>query len=368
MKKVLLIRSSGQLLGAERVVIELAQQLPEFSYHPIIGLPVEIGQPIPALSETAENLGLQVKHFPIRHAFDFSIIKKIREYVKEENIDIIHSHGYREDMYAYFARKSTKLVATNHLWKRTTLKLKIYAWLDALLLRKFDHVIAVSDEILLDMKNSGISPRKMNMISNGINIQRCQIEETKKESKKILNIAEDKLVLVTISSLTPEKGIKVALDAVGQLIKNYPNILLLIVGDGRDSEYLKQYSKDTNLSNHVTFLGRREDVNRLLNAADIYLIPSFKEGLPISLLEAMAAGKPVIATAVGQVPEVISSDVGVLIKSGSLSELTSSIKRLIDDEAMRKKLSFNASQHIKENYSSNRMTKENVAIYKSVSG
>ncbi|WP_075186307.1 glycosyltransferase [Teredinibacter haidensis] len=359
MRKVLHIRCTGQLLGAERVILELGKFLPEFSYHPIIGIPVEANLPRPEFAIEAEKMGFDIVQFPIKHAFDISAPARIRRYINEHNIDVVHTHGYREDFYAHHSRNDTHLVATNHLWKRTNLRLKLYAKIDALLLRSFAHIVAVSNEIAEEMKTIGLPDNRISTISNGVDLQRLVTDSNLRNE---LGIPGNRIVIGTLSSLTTEKAVDVAIRALSDSSLAGLPVHLLVVGDGPEMESLLSLTQALNLNGSVTFTGRRQDIPEILQTIDIFAMPSLKEGLPMALLEAMAAGKPSIVTPVGEIPTVIDHTCGRLIE-GDPSSFAEAIKTLASNTDLRHTLGDNARQRISLRYSSHQMAKSYADVY-----
>ena len=366
MRKVLHLRSSGQLLGAERVVLELAKYLPEFGYQSVLGIPIEAGQPPSEFAATAENLGYETVLLPIKGAFDTKILKSIRQLVQRNNIELIHSHGYREDFYTIFSRTDAKRVATNHLWKRTTWRLKAYAYLDAWLLRHFQSVIAVSQPVESDMIAAGIPNKLINTIANGIDSARFAELIEKKQAAKSLNIPADKIVIGTLSSLTIEKGINHLIEALAVLNTKAENFHLLIVGSGEEQVSLEQAVRHYNLGDNVSFAGRRSDISNVLSAIDIFALPSLNEGLPMALLEAMAAGKAVIATNVGDVHTVVNEHTGILIEPANANQIANSLTELANDTALIQQYGDTAKHYVEEHFSSYAMAKSYATIYDQV--
>lgn len=366
MRKVLLLRTSGNLLGAERVILELAKHLPPRGYHPIIGIPYEIGHPIPEFAEVAENNGFEVALFPIKGAFDMSILSYIREFVQKHDVEIIHSHGYREDFYALFSKTNSKLVATNHLWKRTTFKLKLYALLDSIILNKFQSIIAVSEPVKADMLKAKVNKDKITVVSNGIDPDDYFPIANHSEIRESLNIAEDRVIVGTLSSLTIEKGLDYGIKAFSEALKANSNLHLLVVGSGEELKTLEKLTDDYSLGNCITFAGRRSDISDILSVMDVFMLPSLNEGLPMALLEAMAAGKAVIATSVGDVPKVVTSENGLLVEPADIPALSKAIKTLTSNREMIEQYGKAARQKIINEFSSVSMARSNADIYESL--
>lgn len=363
MRKVLLLRTSGNLLGAERVILEAANHYPSLGYRPIIAVPFEESEPVPAFAKEAEALGYEVALFSVKSAFDLNIVRTIRNYVNENKIDIIHSHGYREDFYAIFSKTKAKLVATNHLWKRTTFRLKLYAALDGYLLKRFDAIVAVSSPVKDDMLNAGIAENKITVIANGIDPNNYIPASDTSEIKSALGIPQEKIVVGTLSSLTVEKGIDFGLKAFAKVKVQACDLHLLIVGSGEEMDTLKKLAKDLGLCNSVTFAGRRDDVSKVLSVMDIFMLPSLNEGLPMALLEAMASGSAIIASSVGDVPKVVTPNCGFLVEPGNVEALSNALLKLLTNTDEIQRYAKASRQRVINSFSSLAMAKANTTIY-----
>lgn len=363
MRKVLLLRTSGNLLGAERVILEVAKHFPSLGYKPIIGIPYEQSEPVPSFAKVAKAQGYEVVLFSLKSAFDFKVVKEINKLVAENDIDIIHSHGYREDFYAIFSRTKAKLVATNHLWKRTTLRLKVYAALDAYLLKRFQAIIAVSLPVKSDMLNAGIKEEKITVVANGIDPDNYTPINNVFKVKHALNIPQDKIIVGTLSSLTVEKGINYGLKAFASVSSKVPNLHLLVVGAGEESKSLMSLTEQLGLGDAVTFAGRRDDVSSVLRVMDVFMLPSLAEGLPMALLEAMASENAIVATSVGDVPKVVTPQCGVLVQPSDVDALSDGLFEIVKDADTIKNYGKAARQRVIDSFSSIAMAKANATIY-----
>ena len=366
MPKVLHLRTSSNFLGAERVVIELSKRLPVLGYKPIVGVPLEHGDKIPELYEVAKDNHIAAQLFYGKHPYDFSVIKKIRDYVIRDSIDLVHSHGYREDLYAYGSRRHAALIATNHLWKRTDWKLKLYAFIDGYLLRQFPQVVAVSKPIVDDLIAAGIAREKVSLISNGIDTEVYSKTDVDNRIRREFGIGANNTLLVTVSSLTKEKGLMFAIEALATCIQKNPQLHLLIVGTGEDEKALKQATANLNLTNYITFAGRRSDIADILKASDIFLLPSLNEGLPMAMLEAMAAGKAVIATDVGDVSSALNKDCGIVIPPQQTALLSENILKLSTDKNLMAALGAQAQTRVEQTYSASNMAKQYANKYQEI--
>lgn len=302
---ILQLTSSTGLYGAEKVLLELALHLRE------AGWPVHIGGFVHGdagreVLEAAENEGLATVALPCRGALDPGAARALREYVATHGIRIVHSHKYKTDLYAAWAGlpRGVARVATCHNWISDSPKLRIYEWLDKRVLRGFDHVVAVSGQVYAKLWRAGV--RRASLIRNGLRIQPAH-ESAGRAVRAQLDLPHNARVLLLVGRLSAEKALDVLLDALARLPGSEPPIHALLAGDGPLRAELEARARDLGLADRVHFLGFRRDVPALLAAAEAYVISSHTEGLPMVLLEAMAAGVPVVSTAVGEIPRVLGA-------------------------------------------------------------
>lgn len=372
MRKVLLLRSTDSFLGAENVVLQLALHLPEFGYQPVIAVTQDAGQDTPELVIRANKLDIDTHVFHASGALDFSVVGRLKRYVKDNAIDLIHSHGYREDIYLLLAGMAGKTVATNHLWKRNTTKLKLYAFLDSFAMRFFPQLVAVSAPIKNEMTALKLPAKKIEVVSNGISIPSlAKLNQVQLDQRKAdLGLPLDAINFVMVSSLTLEKGHTYALQALAQLTAEQRNKLCVnIIGDGPEANNLKLQAESLKLGESVRFLGRRSDVMDILPLMDCFLMPSLNEGLPMAMLEAMSVGLPLIATSVGDIPLVFAKaeqTIGVIVDSGDSSILADALVSLLDNELSLENWGENAKVLLQQHFSATAMAREYSDLYSQV--
>ncbi len=362
MKTVLQIRAGGKMLGAERVVLDIATHSEHFGYRSIVAMPWGRGEPEPELLRLCREAGVET--VPLRGSSQFSVrpVWILYRALQREGVNVIHSHGYREDLYAVAAARGQAMVATNHLWKRTTLRLRLYAAVDQRLLHRFDHVVAVSRPIADEMERAGIAP--VSTVFNGVSTDRF-VERPRgdaaRRSREALGLPVQKLVVTMVSSLTPEKGHALALEAVQRLWEH--DFVLAIVGEGRLEDTLQETVRAKGLDDRVRFLGRRSDVPEILAVTDVYLMTSHAEGLPIALLEAMAAGCAVVSTSVGEIASVIEPEISGLLVATEPAPIARALDRVLSDHGFRGRLANGARTRVLEHFSADEMTRHYCAIY-----
>jgi glycosyltransferase involved in cell wall biosynthesis len=243
----------------------------------------------------------------------------------------------------------------------------MYCFLDSLWIRFFDRIVAVSNDVKKDMLKYKIPEKKIRVIDNGISLERFErLVETRK-MKTQLGFEEKTRVIGTVGSLVVEKGHIYLLEAARQILDVVQDLKFLIIGDGPLRMALEEKSEELGIKKNVIFMGRRENVQELLMAMDIFVLPSIKEGLPIALLEAMAAKRPVVATRVGAIPRVIGSkDIGVLVEPRDISGLRDALVSLIDDPERMDLLARRGFGRVSMDFSSDGMCKHYLELYEEI--
>lgn len=365
MKVLHLINSAG-FFGAENTIVTLAHEQIQAGVTVYVGVFKNLADPHLEIVIAAHNYNLPVKIFPCKGKFDLKTIFEIRNFINQEKIDVIHSHGYKADFYALWATlfKRIKRVATCQNWLSINYKMKFYELLDKLLLHKFNKIIAVSGALKEEIIKNGLSKRKVLIINNGVDLNRFRPMNNVLDIKKELNLNSDCKVIGVISRLVPGKGHIYLLQAIRKLLDTIPNINCLIVGDGPDKKNLQFQVKVLGLEDKVVFTGIRSDIPRILNSIDIFVLPSLKEGMPMALLEAMATKKPVIATNVGAIPTIIDhSKTGLLVEPRSVEDIHNSLVQLLKDDEKANLLARNGFEKVKHEFSSRRMAEEYLKVY-----
>jgi len=238
--------------------------------------------------------------------------------------------------------------------------MRIYAALDRLVLRLFDRVVAVSDALAEALKVSGVESARVRTISNGIDLERFRnaTPVLRKEfpgSRRLIGM---------VGRLAPAKGGDVLVRAVPAVLAEFPDTIFVFVGGGHCREHWESLAVQLGVGRNVVFAGVRQDMPEVYASLDALVLPSFNEGLPMCVLEAMAAGRPVIATPVGSVDKlVLAGRTGLMVKQGDLTGLTRAILSLLREPARARELGENAQAHIAENFSADLMTCQYLKLY-----
>jgi glycosyltransferase involved in cell wall biosynthesis len=205
------------------------------------------------------------------------------------------------------------------------------------------------------------------VIDNGIALERFEKPVETKKMKNQLGFEEKTRIIGTIGSLVVEKGHIYLLEAARQILDVVKDLKFLVIGDGPLRKPLEEKSEELGIKKHVIFMGQRKDIPELLMAMDIFVLPSIKEGLPIALLEAMAAKRPVIATRVGAISKVIENkDIGILVEPKDIAGLRDAIVNLINDPGRRDLLAEEGFSRVRMDFSSDEMGKQYLKLYKEI--
>ena len=217
------------------------------------------------------------------------------------------------------------------------------------------------------MIRSGIAENKIFTLTNSVLLPKYTKNEFYRNRitiRKEFNIQKNDFVIGYTGRLSEEKGLIFLLNAGKQLIERRIAIKILLIGDGYQRSYLESEAKQLGIGKHVLFAGFQKEVSKFIPSFDVFVLPSLTEGTPMALLEAMSFGLPVIATAVGGVPKVIShGNNGLLISDSSSSEITDSINKLLEDTPLRTRISEGAKTLIKEKYNLKRQIKKVEGLY-----
>lgn len=245
--------------------------------------------------------GWEPMPFRVRFKIDPIAIVQMAKYFRREKFDIVHTHLSTSSVNGCMAARLAKVpcVATVHGMSG---KLSfVFA----------DHMIGVSEGVREHLIAQRIKPERVSTVYNGVAVPAEVL--SKSEARTKFGIRADALVFGTVARLTPMKGIEYSIRAFAEIHREQPNSQYVLVGDGDHTEQYKSLIASLGLTDAVLFLGYQANVFEPLCAMDIFLFPSLKEAMGISVVEAMATGLPVVSTNVGGLPEVVTDDMGILV-------------------------------------------------------
>jgi sugar transferase (PEP-CTERM/EpsH1 system associated) len=366
MKTILhLIETSGPG-GAERMLISLVEALPKHEYRSLICLLKEGW-----LNDELRRRGFETVIIPQPRTVDVSWLWAVWDMVRDRRVDLMHSHEFAMNTYGSLVSLITGVpqIATvhgkNYYYKRWDRRLA-YRFV-----ARHGRMVAVSEDCRKFLSdNVGVPRENILTIYNGIPIeQHEQSNSIRTKVRAALGISLDQPVIGTVGNLYPVKGQTFLLQAMSGIVRHWPDCRLIIVGRGELESTLKREAKELGIERNVLFLGYRPDVPELLQAMDVFVLPSLSEGLSLSILEAMAAGKPVVATAVGGNPEVIlDSETGYLVPSANPGALAEKIIALLQDPLLAHEIGKNSRTRVMQHFSLSAMVNRYLMQYAELLG
>jgi len=361
--RVLQVITSLGIGGAERLVVSAARGLSAPRFEHAICCLAERG-PLAAEAEAAEVPVFCVDEFPgLRHPFAFARLIRI---IRAFRPTIVHTHLQSANLYGRLAAHLARVpvvVATEH--NVYVGKARRYILVERFLARMTDAMIAVSGPVRQFLSTQLAVPLStIRIIHNGVALSAPTPTGLAELRERLGTDGAAAIRLGTVASLTAKKGHEVLLRAVARLRSDGIVCSLVVAGEGPDRRHLELLSEQLGVSTHVHFLGHVPHPADVLDAIDVFVLPSLVEGLPLALLEAMYAGRACVATAVGGVPEVIrSGDNGLLVPPGDEVALAEAISTLVRSVDLRRRLGVAARQAIEDGFTEATYLEALTALY-----
>jgi len=348
--------------GTERLVMELARRL-----HPSMPTAVCCLDNAGAWAGELERVGISVTALNRRPGLHPSLGGRVAAVARAHGATVIHAHHYSPFVYSALARlrmPGLPVIYTEHgrlsdagpSSKRRVVNL---------LLRHFaNDVYTVSDDVRQHLVAEGFRRETVGVIYNGIEIGASPIPDTRARVRRELGVSDGTFVVGTIARLDPVKNLNTLVDAIGILSAEPAEVLLVVIGDGPERGSLERQVAERGLEDGIRFLGHRDDARDWLAGCDVYANSSISEGVSLTILEGMAAGLPVVATAVGGTPEVVDDTCGRLVPARDASALADALRALGDDADLRRTLGQVARARVEQRFTLERMVGEYEGIYR----
>ncbi len=347
--------------GAEKALVDIALHLDRSKYNVTVCATRSAGNYQPLLDEAGVTTFVQGR----KSRWDLGQWIKLVRLMRREQVDVLHTHLFGSNTLGRLLGRlaGVPVVIAHEHWST---KASREVWVDRALYRLSDRILvpsAASKEMV--MRTEGIPAGKIDVVYNGVDTAIFAQGEKRGEVRSELHISSDAMVLGIVGRLSEEKGgVDVLIRAVARLCKSNPNLRLLVVGDGPLRGSLEALAAESAPGGEIMFTGTRNDVAHLLSAMDLFVLPSLNEALPIVVLEAMAAGLPVIATRVGGVPEIVDHEkTGLLVEPGSEDSLYSALDRLIFDADLREQLAQAGRRRVASDFTIERMVERIEGLY-----
>jgi glycosyltransferase involved in cell wall biosynthesis len=374
--RVLHLITKGIIAGAEQLLVGLS------TAHDQKAWDVRYGTLFPAgeMNERIEESGRCCYPLSFRSNRDMPrTAMQLVRLIRDQEIDILHTHLVHAGLAGILARRilgsRIRLVHTRHHstahYKLGESRFDYKSKIDGIIARQQDAVCAVSKtarDILIQIDR--VRPERVQITHPGIDIDRFRLRVTDDKGARIraeLGVNTDQPLLGVVAHLVPKKGHYYLLQAMPEVLAHFPEARLILVGRGEECAGLEESTRRLGLEKSVIFAGYRADVPDILAALDLLVQPSLEEGLPVSIIEAMALAKPVVASAVSGIPEVVESGVtGLLVPPANPSTLAWAIIELLSNPEQRAEMGRLGEMRARECFTISRLARQYEAIWAQV--
>jgi glycosyltransferase involved in cell wall biosynthesis len=356
--------------GTERQVMNLATGIDPKQFDLHMGCNGKVGE----LLGEATALGIPVNEYAIDSLYNVGSLKarfRLARYFREQSIEIAHSYGFYSNLFAIPAARLARVpvvIASIRDCGETLTPMQKRA--QRMFCSMADCILANAEGVRRWLIREGYPASKIQVIRNGIVGPAAAIAGGGSWLRQEFGLAPDARLIAVCSRLNPMKGLEYFLDAAAVVAQTHADVHFMIVGgnghrsDGTYQGELEQYAASRGLGNRVIFTGFRTDVARMLPEIDISVLPSLSEGLSNSLLEAMAAGVPVIATRVGGTPELVDDGTtGLLVPPRDSAALAQAMTHLLDNPQTAKRLGDAGRSFVMARFSIEKMVADTQALY-----
>ena len=316
----------------------------------------------------ARAAGVEVDVIEERFRFDAGIVGQLRRAVDRRAPDIVETHMIKSHFLTLAAglARGRRWVAYHHGYTTTDAKMRLYNQLNRVTLPRASRIITVCGPFARQLADLGVSPEKISVVHSSVAAASAPRAEDVSELKARLGVGEGERVVLSVGRLSREKGHVGLVHSLEHLRRIAPALRfkLIIVGEGPERERVEATASSLGLSESVVFAGHASDVRPYYAVADVLALPSHSEGSPLVLLEAMAAGVPVVATLVGGVPEVATDgETALLAAPHDPAAFASALARLLADASLARALASKAAAHVAERFSPEARARSLVEIY-----
>lgn len=380
--RVMLLVHGLPVGGTEVLVCQLARWLRRDGLGVTVGCLDEFGE----LGRELAAEGVVVELYSRREGFDAGLAPRIARSLRRHAVDVVHAHQYAPYFYGALAKALTgvPLIFTEHGRAYPDLPSRRRRAFNRVFAPIVDRITAVSEDVRDSLRRvEGIAPTRVEIVRNGVDLDRFahRRPEDRQAARESLALSAGARVVGTVGRLDPIKNYPLLLAAIRRLREDLPDTVLLIVGDGPERPRLEALARELGIEAQVRFLGMRRDVDRILPALDVFALSSFSEGMPVTLIEAMAASVPVVSTGVGGIPGILrSGQEGLLVSgvppdprtspepvvSGYVDRFAGTVRRLLVEPGLGQALAERASKRARTEFSLDSMCRSYRRLYDDV--
>ena len=362
--KILQFNCSTGFYGAERWVLALARHLPD-DVKSELAVTLEPGTEDLQLVREFMALG-KTHQIPMNHKFDISVVDRLCKMIKDNDIDIIHTHGYKSDIIGVWAARKAGIpcVVTPHGFENAAdIKLRLFIWAGCKAMKYADKVVPLSKQLLADVKKFNVPQDKLAYIQNGVNLSEVETVRLTKHERPASSIK----TIGFVGQMISRKNIQALLRVFDRLYQQRQDIQLVFVGDGDSRPELETFAAQLPSNQAIQFLGFRNDRLQQLRDFDLFVMSSTLEGIPRCLMEACAMAIPVSAFDIPGIDQLIThKETGLLAPLHDEEQLLNDWQVLLDDTDYATGLANNAKRFVEKHFSAQRMADEYYDLFKSL--
>lgn len=365
--RVLYLHEFRRIGGAERALLTLADAIRQVGVESLVALPRRDAAFAWLESRAIRAVPLTVPRW--RHGLSLPLLPlflfRLRSRVAPADIDVVHVNNYRSAPIGGFVSRRLGVPCVCHVRELiTSERIRQYR------LREPQALIAVSDAVAQALIEGGFPRDRVTVVRSGIAPHEAPTEVETIGLRRSLGISPHDPVLGIVAHILPHKGFDDLVQALALLQEKLPNVKCLIVGRVARERYLRrllQLGERLSVRDRLIVVGFQEDVVPFLHAMDVFVLPSRTEGLPITILEAMAAGKPVVATPVGGIPEVVrDGETGLLVPPGDPGRLAEALIRLLEAPTLARAMGEAGRAWVERAFSLEQEAKQTCALYRHI--
>jgi glycosyltransferase involved in cell wall biosynthesis len=356
--------------GPERQMLNAALSLPP-SYRSVFALFRDAGKSLEFRDRLeASSLETHILEHDTPHLG--AMVRELANLLRDISADVLCPHGYKADVVGLLAARRAKVpvISVSHGWTAATWKVRVYEALDRACLRRVDRVVCVSEGQAAKVRQAGVRTDRVVVIHNAVKAARFdQVDPAGREALLAMFPACPELVVGSAGRLSPEKGFGILVEAAAIVTRSEPGVRFIHFGEGPLRAPLKARIARLGLEQRFILAGFRKDIDQFIPHWDVSVLPSFTEGLPTVVLESYAAGVPVVATAVGGTPEVVSDGVdGYLVPPGDPSALAQRILDVLKLGEARKEMGRRGQERIRTEFTFKAQSELYQQVYRQVLG
>ena len=363
--KVLIMIATDQISGPAKGVLQFLENAPAGAFDYVLcGFEVT-NRPVGQFVQEARRRNLNLRVLKQRFPFDPDLILQARHLIRENGINIVQTHGYKSNTIGHFLRTSGRLpwIGFAHGYIDDNWKNRFYNRIDRLALRRADRIVAVSKAMKELLVGHGIAGKAIRVVHNAVDPREAEPDTPASTIRQRYGLTSEQKVIGVVGRLSPEKGQLIFLKAMEETVRKFPRVKALIIGDGQDRAMLEGFCREKGLSDHVVFLGHQERIANYYQVLDLFVLPSLSEGSPNAVLEAMSFAIPVLATAVGGVPEIIQEGNGAMVPSNDSGMLAKKMIELLADDALRSAIGLKGKSSLFAGFTAAGRVKQIVDLY-----